>query len=288
MPPSDTGLVADKRPVRNELQEQILPREHQDDSILRGRPTNSKHKGGENPNRYLQAPLSRSSRTLSPDALSILSTDEYEQLQPSRSLTFSAPEDGQPSESPDGWRARLAAAWIRNKGLAYMLLAQVFGVLMNVTTRLLEIEGNKGEGLHPFQILFARMSITVVLASAWMYYKKTPHFPLGKPEVRWLLAARGFGGFFGTLRHKRLSDLSLTFLQHRRLRDVLLITIPPTRRLHSPYILGSRSRMLGVLDLDQGTFHPDRTNRHRHIIHRRDTHRSPNFFLLFPGQVAPR
>jgi hypothetical protein len=121
---------------------------------------------------------------------------------------------------------------------------------MNVTTRLLEIEGNKGEGLHPFQILFARMSITVVLASAWMYYKKTPHFPLGKPEVRWLLAARGFGGFFGTLRHKRLSDLSLTFLQHRRLRDVLLITIPPTRRLHSPYILGSRSRMLGVLDLD--------------------------------------
>lgn len=69
---------------------------------------------------------------------------------------------------------------------------------MNVTTRLLEIEGNKGEGLHPFQILFARMSITVVLASAWMYYKKTPHFPLGKPEVRWLLAARGFGGFFGT------------------------------------------------------------------------------------------
>jgi drug/metabolite transporter (DMT)-like permease len=92
----------------------------------------------------------------------------------------------------------LAAAWIRNKGLAYMLLAQVFGVLMNVTTRLLEIEGNKGEGLHPFQILFARMSITVVLASAYMWYKKTPHFPLGKPEVRWLLAARGFGGFFGT------------------------------------------------------------------------------------------
>ena len=176
----------------------MFPREHQDDSTSRGRPTNSKHKSGENPNRYLQAPLSRSSRTLSPDALSILSTDEYEQLQPSRSLTLSAPEDGQSFESPSGWRARLAAAWIRNKGLAYMLLAQVFGVLMNVTTRLLEIEGNKGEGLHPFQILFARMSITVVLASAYMWYKKTPHFPLGKPEVRWLLAARGFGGFFGT------------------------------------------------------------------------------------------
>lgn len=65
------------------------------------------------------------------------------------------------------------------------------------STRLLEVEGNKGKGLHPFQILFARMSITVVLASLYMYHKQTPHFPLGKPEVRLLLVARGFGGFFG-------------------------------------------------------------------------------------------
>ena len=78
-----------------------------------------------------------------------------------------------------------------------MLAAQVFGTLMNVTTRLLEIEGNKGKGLHPFQILFARMGITLVLASAYMWYAKTPYFPLGMKEVRWLLAARGFGGFFG-------------------------------------------------------------------------------------------
>lgn len=78
-----------------------------------------------------------------------------------------------------------------------MLAAQVFGTLMNVTTRLLEVEGNKGKGLHPFQILFARMSITVVLASGYMAYRRTPYFPLGMPEVRWLLVARGFGGFFG-------------------------------------------------------------------------------------------
>jgi hypothetical protein len=209
MPASDTGLAADKQPVRNELREQTSLREHQENSALRGRPTNSKSKNGEIPIKYLQAPIARSSRTLSPDALSILSTDEYEQLQPSRSLTLSAPEDSHPSESPIGWRARLAAAWIRNKGLAYMLLAQVFGVLMNVTTRLLEIEGNKGEGLHPFQILFARMSITVVLASAYMWYKKTPHFPLGKPEVRWLLAARGFGGFFGTFQQTTQTPVKL-------------------------------------------------------------------------------
>lgn len=48
-----------------------------------------------------------------------------------------------------------------------MLLAQFFGVLMNVTTRVLEVEGNKGKGLHPFHILFARMSITMVLASLY-------------------------------------------------------------------------------------------------------------------------
>jgi len=78
-----------------------------------------------------------------------------------------------------------------------MLLAQIFGTLMNVTTRLLEVEGNRGNGLHPFQILFARMGITFLLASGYMWYKKTPHFPFGLPEVRWLLVARGFGGFFG-------------------------------------------------------------------------------------------
>lgn len=78
-----------------------------------------------------------------------------------------------------------------------MLIAQVFGVLMNVTTRLLEVEGNKGKGLHPFQILFARMSITTLLASTYMWYNKTPHFPFGTREIRWLLIARGLGGFCG-------------------------------------------------------------------------------------------
>lgn len=47
------------------------------------------------------------------------------------------------------------------------------------------------------KILFARMSITVVLAMAYMWWTKTPHFPFGAPEVRWLLVARGMGGFFG-------------------------------------------------------------------------------------------
>ena len=40
----------------------------------------------------------------------------------------------------------------RNRAVLYVLAAQVFGVLMNVTTRLLEVEGNRGLGMHPFQV----------------------------------------------------------------------------------------------------------------------------------------
>lgn len=146
-------------------------------------------------NTFLSAPLTGPIRPLSPDALSNLSFDEYEQIQPSRRPS-QIPELLTTKSSSD-WRSRLLAFWVHNKGLFYMLFAQFFGTLMNVTTRLLEIEGNKGKGLHPFQILFARMFITCVLASGYMWYKQTPHFPFGLNEVRWLLVARGFGGFFG-------------------------------------------------------------------------------------------
>ena len=54
-----------------------------------------------------------------------------------------------------------------------------------------------GKGYHPFQILFARMSITVVCASLYMWYKEIEHFPWGMREVRPLLVARGLSGFFG-------------------------------------------------------------------------------------------
>lgn len=47
--------------------------------------------------------------------------------------------------SPHGWRARIRTIWLVNKGLALVLLSQIFGTLMNVTTRLLEIEGNNGK-----------------------------------------------------------------------------------------------------------------------------------------------
>ncbi|KAK4904590.1 hypothetical protein LTR66_017887, partial [Elasticomyces elasticus] len=165
---------------------------------VEARPTEKVFIGGQ---QYLHALTFAPLRPLSPDTLSNLSVEDYEQLGTGLGESH-WPYDGRDLSSvfaapSKTWKGTLRASWVRNKGLFLMLIAQVFGTLMNVTTRLLEVEGNLGKGLHPFQILFARMGITVVLASAYMWYNKTPHFPLGRPEVRRLLVARGMGGFFG-------------------------------------------------------------------------------------------
>jgi drug/metabolite transporter (DMT)-like permease len=96
------------------------------------------------------------------------------------------------------WRTRNAVSWAsfwgRNRGVVLVAVAQLFGALMNLSARLLELEG---EGMHPFQILFARMSLTTLFSCMYAYKTHVPHFPLGPPEVRWLLVVRGFTGFFG-------------------------------------------------------------------------------------------
>ncbi|KAL8831211.1 MAG: hypothetical protein Q9191_000992 [Dirinaria sp. TL-2023a] len=100
-------------------------------------------------------------------------------------------------ESTLGQRAN--GAWARNKGLILVILAQFFGALMGVTTRLLETNGAHGRGMHPFQILFARTSITLLFSFMYLYWASVPHAPFGKREVRALLVARGLGGFVGVI-----------------------------------------------------------------------------------------
>lgn len=56
------------------------------------------------------------------------------------------------SEASEKHAAGYQSFYQQNKGVIFVLTAQLFGVLMNVTTRLLEIEGNHGEGMHPFQV----------------------------------------------------------------------------------------------------------------------------------------
>ncbi|KAF3907271.1 hypothetical protein ABW20_dc0108632 [Dactylellina cionopaga] len=105
----------------------------------------------------------------------------------------------------------------RNSGILLMLAAQVFASTMSVITRLLET-GFDTE-FHALQILFARQTISVVLCSLYMYYTRVPYFPFGPKGVRWLLIARGVGGFFGvfglyySLAYLDISDATvITFL----------------------------------------------------------------------------
>lgn len=72
--------------------------------------------------------------------------------------------------------------------------AQLFGALMNVTARLLELEG---DGMKPFQLLFVRQGLTAILCTAWMWWQKVPDFPLGAKGIRKLLIIRSCSGFFG-------------------------------------------------------------------------------------------
>lgn len=103
-----------------------------------------------------------------------------------------------PRRRTQTWKSKVsnmwAIFWEQNRGVVLVALSQMFGSLMNLAARLLELEG---EGMHPFQILFARMGLTTLISCIYMYKVKVPHFPFGPREVRGLLIARGMTGFFG-------------------------------------------------------------------------------------------
>lgn len=84
--------------------------------------------------------------------------------------------------------------WVRNRPALLVALSQFFGSLMNLSARLVELEG---KGMHPVQILLIRQSMTTICCSMYMWWMATPEFPLGRREIRHLLLLRGFSGFFG-------------------------------------------------------------------------------------------
>ncbi|KAI2815893.1 hypothetical protein CBS63078_4548 [Aspergillus niger] len=86
--------------------------------------------------------------------------------------------------------------WLQGKGMILVMFSQFFGASMNVMTQFLEIKGRDGKGFHPFQILFARMSITVLASYLYMWYARVPH-PFGTRDTFTLLMLRAGGGFFG-------------------------------------------------------------------------------------------
>lgn len=102
------------------------------------------------------------------------------------------PFDGQ--TVPIGRTPYYKRFWANHKPALLVALSQLFGATMNLTARLLELEG---DGMHPVQVLFMRQSITSVCCLLYMWWMQTPDFPFGRKDIRWLLFARGFSGFFG-------------------------------------------------------------------------------------------
>ncbi|KAM0545997.1 hypothetical protein ACHAPJ_011109 [Fusarium lateritium] len=126
-------------------------------------------------------------------------------------------ETSHETSNSNGIWERVKHAYSKNIGLFFVLLAQMFGSIMSMTTRLLET-GFETK-FHALQIIFVRMLATALIGSIYMWYKKVPHFPLGPPEVRGLLIIRGMAGSAGlfglyySLSYLDISDATvITFL----------------------------------------------------------------------------
>jgi hypothetical protein len=97
----------------------------------------------------LNVPFTGGIRAPSPDTLSNISIDDLNNIHIGRNPDYREMrgERRHASRSPTPPRTlkgKAALFWTRNKGMALVMISQIFGTLMNVTTRLLEIEGNHG------------------------------------------------------------------------------------------------------------------------------------------------
>lgn len=90
-----------------------------------------------------------STRVPSPDP-SLLSKDDSNNIRYGRNPDYPFEPHGRRHASrspapPRTAKGKLQALWYKNKGLFLVLISQFFGTLMNITTRLLEMEGNDGK-----------------------------------------------------------------------------------------------------------------------------------------------
>ncbi|KFZ24107.1 hypothetical protein V502_01415 [Pseudogymnoascus sp. VKM F-4520 (FW-2644)] len=105
-----------------------------------------------------------------------------------------APHGGHEAEPSEATRGTWKSTWSNNKGLIFITLAQAIASSMDAIVRFLQQGEHK---MHPFQIIFARMGMTFVLSSLYMWWTKVPDFPLGRADVRGWLVVRALFGFFG-------------------------------------------------------------------------------------------
>ena len=134
--PSLSKVIADDAKYTEQLSERELQAES---SLISG----DKPEGSLNVSRgAIRAP--------SPDP-SLTSIEDSNDIRLDRSLDYLPVQNSRrqascsPARTPRRtFHGRLQSFWITNKGLALVLISQLFGTLMNVTTRMLEMEGNDG------------------------------------------------------------------------------------------------------------------------------------------------
>ena len=101
---------------------------------------------------YLDVPLHDAFRP-SIDTVSSYSLDNNSERCTARSLHPNLERIASRSPAPPTTlKGKWAVFWHKNKGLALVLLAQFFGGLMNVATRILEVDATNGPALSPFQV----------------------------------------------------------------------------------------------------------------------------------------
>ena len=98
---------------------------------------------------FLDVPLYNSFRTSSDTTsdITLYSADnENERTAGNHPSGYSA------TPSQTALNRKLREFWSTNKGLLLVIMAQLFGVTMSVTTRLLEMDSVYGPGMHPLQV----------------------------------------------------------------------------------------------------------------------------------------
>ena len=156
------------REEQEEGQQDCFPATVLEDQLPKADHGNSAAKTSNHNQPYLDVPLqpafARSSDTLSD--ISTYSADNENERRTGRLLTLSSSGrllSRSPAPPSQTWKEKLWQFWARNKGLALVVMAQLFGVMMNVTIRLLEMSGTSGPGMHPFQV---RSAVPLVIPSA--------------------------------------------------------------------------------------------------------------------------
>ncbi|KAI0156530.1 hypothetical protein GGR57DRAFT_463706 [Xylariaceae sp. FL1272] len=96
-----------------------------------------------------------------------------------------------------GIRGFFATQWQKHQAPILVFIAQAFGALMHLTARLLSLGEVDDAKLHPMQLLFYRMIVSLILGTIYIIKRQIPHGVLGDPKVRWMLVGRGISGFLG-------------------------------------------------------------------------------------------